>query len=193
MDIKADLLGLQLFQSKFDNYDPKLTKPIENKEYPQFVKPKGGVWTSSYTPAGEYESNWLRFCSRETYLTSNEHTNGLILKPSGDCKITEINCQSELRTLVSKYGRWDEGKDRERPRYITNITDIPSLDFEKMAKDYDGIHLTEEGQWRTRFGDRNLYGWDAESTLWFNPHCLKQVDTIDLSDFCGEIAEEINE
>ncbi len=36
-----------------------------------------------------------------------------------------------------------------------------------MARDYDGLHLTEKGQWDTHMGRTNLYGWDMESTLWF--------------------------
>lgn len=37
---------------------------------------------------------------------------------------------------------------------------------EAIAKKYDAVHLTSEGQWRTRHSTPNLYGWDCESTLW---------------------------
>jgi hypothetical protein len=41
------------------------------------------------------------------------------------------------------------------------------LDFEELARDYDALHLTVRGQWKTRMTRPNLYGWDVESTLWF--------------------------
>lgn len=44
------------------------------------------------------------------------------------------------------------------------------LKFSEMAKQFDGMHLTDNGQWATRlppFDSPNLYGWDCESTLWF--------------------------
>ena len=40
------------------------------------------------------------------------------------------------------------------------------LDFERMAADFDAVHLTDEGQWATRLTQPSLYGWDCESTCW---------------------------
>jgi hypothetical protein len=46
---------------------------------------------------------------------------------------------------------------------------IKMFDFEKLAQDYDAMHLTKRGQIETRFSyDVNLWGgWDCESTVWF--------------------------
>ena len=47
------------------------------------------------------------------------------------------------------------------------------LDWEQIAREYDGVRMTNKRQWTTRMPrdikDMNLslYGWDCESTLWF--------------------------
>lgn len=41
-------------------------------------------------------------------------------------------------------------------------------DFELLAKHFDVIHLTENGQYETRLNHPDLYGWDCESSLWLN-------------------------
>ncbi len=48
-----------------------------------------------------------------------------------------------------------------------DIIGQPVLDFEKLARDFDGIWLTAEGQWDTRMTSPNLYGWDVECVLFF--------------------------
>jgi len=42
------------------------------------------------------------------------------------------------------------------------------MDWEEIAKHYDGVMLTEAGQVHTRYSrPLSLYGWDCESTVWF--------------------------
>ena len=48
-------------------------------------------------------------------------------------------------------------------------------DFEAMAKDYDVIKLTDEGQWKTRLTNPSLYGWDCECILIMNPDVVTNV------------------
>ena len=37
-------------------------KPVKNT---RFIKPVGGLWTSTYTPEEEYPSAWVEWCVRE--------------------------------------------------------------------------------------------------------------------------------
>ena len=55
-----------------------------------------------------------------------------------------------------------------------------------MQEKYDGMHLTEEGKYNTdRFvGKPNLDNWSVESTVWFNPKCLKKIKKIKLKEIC---------
>lgn len=47
------------------------------------------------------------------------------------------------------------------------------LDFELLAKNYDAIWLTENGQSETHlYYPINLYGWDCETVLIMNPYSV---------------------
>jgi hypothetical protein len=53
------------------------------------------------------------------------------------------------------------------------------LDFEAISNDYDGIHLTTNGESATRLTSGiSLYGWDVECTLWFR-WCFESVEKLD--------------
>lgn len=53
------------------------------------------------------------------------------------------------------------------------------IDFERVAQEYDGIWLTEQGNGATHLSyPHDLNGWDAESVLWFR-WCFSQVERIE--------------
>ena len=67
------------------------------------------------------------------------------------------------------------------------------IDYEEMAKEYDAIWLTVNGQWDTRLPEMdgnydidgssiNLYGWDCESLLILRKECIINVRNIDKAD-----------
>jgi hypothetical protein len=69
-----------------------------------------------------------------------------------------VSCLDDLKVLLTTYPL-DRGKSEDYA--------FQPLDFERMAQDFDGMHLTDEGQWSTRLTQPSLYGWDCESTCWF--------------------------
>jgi len=128
-------------------------------------KPIGGLWTSTYTPDEEYCSEWIEWLcfNAPEWVTGNCY----LLIPEDNIKVYEIDKAEDLEKLFEKYG-----------------FDTPFgcfINWEKVCKDYDAIHLTSAGQWRTRegtpkYGDRlNLYGWETESTLWCKPKFKKII------------------
>lgn len=140
-----------------DKYDcprePKFEDIRENRTY---NKPYGGLWTSTYTPSKEYDSDWIRWCSIEQYWTGRY---AYFLEPEDNLSIIQIDSKDDLIYLQSEYS-------------INSNAEPNAIDFKRIAKDgYDGIHLTDFGQKDTRItkaGEPDLYGWDSESTLWFN-------------------------
>lgn len=123
---------------------------IENKK--MFPKPDGGTWTSSFEE--ESGSSWMAFCGMEQVDWLREK--GFVCKIDKKAKILKIDTLADLKGILRNYG----------------VSKTPlegqTLDFEKLSKDYDGVHLTEGGQWRTRLTTPdNLYGWDVESTVFF--------------------------
>jgi hypothetical protein len=79
-----------------------------------------------------------------------------------DCaRIVEIDSIDDYLAVIERYGTVYPPSGRL------------TIDFERLANDFDGLHLTESGvcevasHYWPYFNIENLYGWDVESTLWF--------------------------
>lgn len=125
-----------------------LWHPVRNIN---FVKPTGGLWTSTFLPDGS--SDWIRWCISEEFL--NPDTMGKwILTPAKGARIFTVNQPDDIAFLCNGQATYNA---------------FATPDFEALAQDWDGIHLTKDGQYRTRFSmPFSFYGWDCESTLWLN-------------------------
>ncbi len=124
--------------------------PIENITYHN--KPSGGLWTSPVNS----NYGWVHWCEQEEYSATPEY----------------VDLEFHGRLLVVD-GIYDLSK---LPIARNGDLCTPTVLFEELLQDYDGIHLTEDGQWATRYADLvDLYGWDCESVLVFNPCCLTIV------------------
>ena len=110
-----------------------------------------------WTESGESFYKWLdRFCKEENF-DKEDWSKGIIFKLKDNARIYTIDSYEDLTVLVNKY-------PNEK-----SIIRTDALDFNKIAEDYDAIHLTEEGQWKTRNTYPNtLYGWDCETLLVLN-------------------------
>ena len=55
-------------------------------------------------------------------------------------------------------------------RYPRILRQRRGLDFERLSREYDGLHLTTEGyiQTHSKRSASKLLGWDCESTVWFS-------------------------
>lgn len=153
-------MDTQLFVLGFDD-EPceKKMQPIGNRRFAS--KPTGGIWTSTYLD-NETGSDWVTWCQVEEYkLPTGLLWHSWLLTPDVDARVYHVDCESDLLALVEKYPL---ACTLESNCWIT-------LDFEAMAEHYEALHLTQMGQIETRFTNLshpNLYGWDVESTLWFN-------------------------
>jgi hypothetical protein len=83
--------------------------------------------------------------------------NWFVLEPDPGARVLVINSLADLTKLLARF-----------PAPLTYPgSHFIYPDFERIATLYDGIQLTERGQWKTRLTIPTLYGWDTESTLWF--------------------------
>ncbi len=130
---------------------PKVA-PVENRK--AWCKPAFGFWTSSFVNG---QSDWMRWCEDEEFSIPDDRTwRGVLLTPHSNAKLACVDTYADLESLVREYGC---------PK---GYRDEMMVDFEKLALDFDGMHLTERGQWATRMTHPlDLYGWDCESTVWF--------------------------
>jgi len=126
-------------------------EPVKNTK---FVKPLGGLWTSTYTPEKRYPSAWIEWCVHEMPQWL-EDINCFLLVPREDARVYVIDSYADLARLYERFG-------------ISKELGFTVMDWEEIAKHYDGVMLTEKGEVDTRFSrPLSLYGWDCESTIWF--------------------------
>ena len=165
-------MDIQLFVGR-TTPAPGQIEPISNGER-LLPKPYGGIWTSTYHP--DFGSDWIAWARSEfTAVLEGCQAHLLRLERSKKLRILWINSLPDLEAAHSQYP--------------LDHHEIPSLDFEAIARDYDGMHLTVAGQARTRLTfPLSLYGWDCESTIWFR-WCFAEVIPIDINRWIKEEAE----
>ena len=151
---------------------------IVNDRYDTFRrKPLGGLWTSTWL-GEERGSAWVQWCRANEY-GSPDTENWFLLRPKKNARLYVLDNYNDLLTLIDKfpyetdmyrsYAR-TEGR-KEAMRYLT-------IDFEKLAGYYDGLHLTERGNNQLHYCDPpHLNAWDVESTVWFR-WCFTSVERI---------------
>ena len=134
--------------------DPDRVDPVTNRD-DGVVKPDGGLWTSSARD-GE-PCAWIQWCRREGYGIG-PNTRAWWLEPDPDARVVQIDSVDDMEWLLERY---------ERPGQSVGEMFAP-FDYEAMAESVDGVRITEQGEAETRFAQPGLYGWDTESTVWFD-------------------------
>lgn len=122
-----------------------------------------GLWTSTWLGA-EQTSAWA----------THEQAKGrysFLLTPTADARIATIDNLADLKRLLKGYRRKAFGQ-------YSYLEEFDYLDYAHMSQDFDALHLTVQGQRKTRLTIPDLYGWDVESTLWFR-WCFAHVQRID--------------
>lgn len=133
-----------------NKFDMKKFREIEN--IPEFAKPKGGLWASRI----DTEYSWKEWCENNEFGL-DKLKESFKFKLKEDAKILTIENHVQLEKLP-----------RNKNNKITREIFI-ALDFEKLAKEYDGIEVLiskdQELYWK-------LYGWDCDSILIMNPNII---------------------
>lgn len=131
---------------------PRRMEAIANLPY--FYKPLGGLWTSSYDKKAG--SDWVQWCINQNFHVPTRGFNRYVLEWSRANLIIIDNLQ-DLRHALKEY------------HVINDLVFLrPIFDYEKLAQDFDGLHLTRRGQQQThRSYPESLCTFDVESTIWF--------------------------
>jgi len=124
-------------------------------------KPDGGLWTS--TLISGRRSDWVSYCEEMEFY--DRIRDRWLLEVIEDPFLFVIDSLEDLLVLYELHG------------YVKRdvIFDQPLIDWEGVAKTYDGVHLTKKGQLETHMPEHlphalrhlSLFGWDCECTLWF--------------------------
>ena len=131
-----------------------LYTPVKNMD---FVKPRGGIWTSTFIDNKKI-SEWCEWCRSN----QNDWVKGydwFKFHVNKDAKILLINGIDVVKYL------------RKRFPVKSKIADMFAiLDWEKISQYYDGVYLSQIAMRETHMPNDmklSLYGWDCSSSLWF--------------------------
>ena len=134
-------------------------------------KPKGGFWTSTWHEE-THDSAWVEWC-RSTRHYGMDEQHWWLLTPHAGIRLYTIDSLADFNQCLLDYG-FPSPNLRLGPLFAGQRV----LDFEKLAGEFDGLHLTEQGNQETHLSMPNdLYAWDCESTLWFR-WCFTDVQRI---------------
>lgn len=135
----------------FEFDEAKFNEKIKNHRF--LNKPVGGLWGSPVDSVW----GWKDWCDSEDFRTSTLHIQ-FKWKFKAGAKVLVIDSVSDLLNTVKKF-----------PRAIQKGWSYSYLDWERLAKRYDGIHLTDKGFAECRFKfDLGIESWDCESIVAFN-------------------------
>lgn len=174
--MNADLTNTWFVSYGLGEYNPNKFNEIRNSKYN--VKPAGGMWTSPK----ESEYGWIDFCKSERFRLPDGFTDGFEFQLKPDSKVYIIDTFFDLVRVPYKLK--DPMFSGVGLRFGQNF-----IDYEEMAKEYDAIWLTADGQWDTRLPEMNglmdvdglsinLYGWDCESLIILRKECIINVKNI---------------
>lgn len=155
--------GLLLRHYGSSVYEPRRFVEPRNTGSGVVQKPEGGtgLWTSPLSS----RYGWDAWC-RDNNFRLDTLSRFFDVEFTG--AILRIHTFEDLRITLRTYG------DEPAPPF--NKFRSLVLNFEYMrAVGVDGIHLTDEGEQRTRYSDPSLYGWDCECVLVLNGKCLRGV------------------
>ncbi|GEN36694.1 hypothetical protein [Aneurinibacillus danicus] len=145
--------------------------PVENDPEDKLYRPTtGGLWLSDFTPHEEYHSPWLEFVYNDPEM-AGYHSNpfNYIYEVKEEAKVYQIHSYEDFLRLLKQYPI----------RSNQNIY----MDFEKMAKEWDGLYVSKKGlegcsnpciqTVRKYFNEEvceppSLKAWDVPSFLVFN-------------------------
>lgn len=112
--------------------------------------PFGPFFTSTLTGN---TTAWLDWCEREDFDWEGGEAAVFQVKPGA--KVLTVSSDSEAQSVLQKF-----------PGTRKDSWDEPFIDWNAVAKKYDAVRVTRQ------LGGP-FYGWDAESTAWFNMDALE--------------------
>lgn len=145
------------------------------------VKPPRGcdvLWTSPV----DTEDGWYEWCESDSYEEGIRGRQHWQLTLNDSARLLVIESVWQLPEIVQRfpctgcelclYDARQRAEQQAAGRGAMSLVPFP-VDWPALVVEYDGIHLTAEGQWSTRLPDPfehkyHLYGWDCETVLLWN-------------------------
>jgi hypothetical protein len=133
-------------------------------------KPNQGLWTSTARkgPGGTHWSDWLKFMRQN--FKSWVPSEGYLLKIEGEPRVFDLS-------YAEQFYFWAQDQDlvgKDEPSGSSYLR--VHFPWDLLAKYFDAAHHSGYSD-----SDSFTYGWDVESTVWFNTSHLKYVGSTKLT------------
>lgn len=144
-------------------------------------KPSNGFWTSTAlkTNAG-WTSDWYKLVQRQFPTWQTDY--GYLFEVTGTPLLFDLGHADQFYQWAMDHGRikrapneYFQAYSREHMRY--------AFPWDELAKHFDGVY---HGGWGGRDSDDLSYGWDVESTVWFDTRFLKYAGAVKLTTYHDE-------
>ena len=146
------------------------TKNINSSIFRDIVpfntKPYGGLWLTKYTEINANE--WLMFLE--------EHPSVFFQKFNGEASIIELNDNANI-LYINNVKDFNEAYNK----YPSNNKDKKILDYEQIAKDYDGFYISSMVIYSVGYED-----YCISSLILFNPYVIKKYTPVDVTYYKSE-------
>jgi hypothetical protein len=162
-------------------FELALIESIDKWKARLWHKPAGGLWTAPTIrdDAGVLTgTHWTRWCYENEYFPQGMPRVVTLIEPDPTARVYVIDTLADLLALEEAYP-WRESPVLEIWPAARCRRPWPVIDWDALALDVAAVHLTEAGEWATRFSMPGLYGWDCETILWLQPR-LRRGDLIEL-------------
>jgi len=139
-------------------------------------KPRSAFWTSTIRRVGDsYTSEWIDWVCGN--MPEWHGPIGYVYEISPSARILTLNDSQDAKMIYELYHRMGAKVDREN-MYKDDWAMRTDFPWDWVRKHWDGVNH------RRDYGDRHgfTYGWDCESTAWFNTDVLKFKGTVPIRD-----------
>lgn len=143
----------QLHLSSHETIEFKRVRNPRNLYFPD--KPGAGFWTSTLYDQATSRSHWVDYYKKSRFSNARWLH---VFEYSGGANIYEIDSETAYNRLLKKHNTKYRGKNL--------------LDWSGIATEYDAVRAVRGG-----LRIEQMWGWDVESTVWFDPLYLSLVRT----------------
>ena len=149
-------------------------------------KPNSILWTSTAKkmPDGSYTSDWVRYV-HESGLTDINAV-GYLYKVAGNANTLRLDHTGDAERIYRIFQSMDRGAQAEFDPQNRDIggTYYLQKDFpwDEIAKHFDGVYHNNSSIGGYGYDSIPFtYGWDCESTAWFNPSVLTLLGEVKIT------------
>jgi hypothetical protein len=162
-----------------DEAAPAINPGAKNNIPPGSNKPQAQLWTSTAfkTKDGTWTSDWGRWIANnhKAWLAPK----GYLYKVKPGALVLSLDSDYQAERLYQAYESLGMAKSLDHSVYRMNLSGV--FPWDQVNKHFDAVHHDGIG-----YGNDFLYGWDVESTAWFDTNHLTLIGEVPITQWDDE-------